>query len=122
MRELERAAAAGDVDAGRRLVAERLRRGRDPRRDPVPGDVVEVMLYGWTRQDANGDCSDGWARSRRRVLAVPKRAKGLNTPHVVWVLDPTPEHPFGRANDTMQLRSWRRWAKDGRVIAIGGAS
>jgi hypothetical protein len=66
---------------------------RDPRIDPQAGDVVVGC---------------GGSIARRRVVTVTADA-------VVW----TPERSPARPTYTKSLKSWRRWAAGGEVVARG---
>ena len=99
LRLLERAAATGDPQALERYKAE-LRRtdgilrhvphnpGRDPRRDPMPGDVVsKVLLAGTKTRLVTARLTEGWSW-RTRHDQDTQVCNGLVLPPAVWDLEP----------------------------------
>lgn len=84
----------------------RLRRlvttGRDPRIDPVEGDVV-------TQPTTRPGC--GWSTRARRVLP-----HGFHETEVIYQATP---RPLGIDTRWCSLRAWRRWAKGGQVVCRG---
>lgn len=116
LRDLERRIRAGELVDDQVLVAALLRAGaHDPRRHPRRGDVVESHGEGLG-------------------LYQPRRYEVTEWPIVQKVFD-----PFARAAgqqvirslvrrrryggeqkgvELIYLRSWRRWARDGRILRI----
>lgn len=138
VRELERRALRGDVEAKVGLARARLRAGaRDPRRWPRSGDVVRVAMHGagverWdTRRVV--PCSEalGWTGEQVRVSCYcidgdEAVSFAADSPELHW--ERTPEsftvlRAWGgwRVRGTMHhLGSWRGWAKAGEVVVIAG--
>jgi hypothetical protein len=92
--------------------------GRDPRKHPLPGDVVEALT------------DRGWASPRpelRRYEVIPYRrpvVSDMRTPDHDLVsrrlLVGTPgQYAYGGGpitQDTIKLPSWRAWARSGHVV------
>ena len=74
--------------------------GRDPRVDPLAGDVVEQLAQPLIRRRG----------AARRVLS---------TDLALVCVQATPR-PMGTVSHWCSLKAWRRWAKGGRVVCRGG--
>ena len=127
LRQLERDAAAGDPAAVQRFRRERLRRGgaRDPRLDPVEGDVVHGA---WDYPRMTPD--------HRRVIGRPFRCGQVSSCdkrldysrrglvhgehanlNVHW--ERVPFSGRGQKMGCISLKGWMTWARRGKVLAIG---
>jgi hypoxanthine phosphoribosyltransferase len=81
---------------------------RDPRRTPVPGDVIDSgKTIRRVLSSGIQPLSKEW---RVAVIRVVKRRK------LVLVMDDIEE--TGEEFD-VSIRSWRRWAADGEVVVRG---
>jgi hypothetical protein len=130
LRRLEREAALGDPEAEARLSRERARTlsVRDPRRDPIPGDVVRsgtvtrrVLRCGTaTPSGYQGSFfALGCPMADGRILHVNSiRTGDAKIPHVHYG---RVEGSTGYRCGTMRIRSWRAWARHGTVPVRGDA-
>lgn len=133
LRELERAAAAGEESARLELIRQRIKLGelRDPRRDPKPGDVVRVAMHGANveRWDERRVCSCEEAQELNGRRASHFRLcfarYGGTCEELHWVrIDRSfvDLHWWGLARDSAGsmelLTSWRRWASKGEVVCV----
>ena len=127
LRRLERAAAAGDPEAVQQFWRERLRAGvaRDPRRDLADGDVIHgtwdyPRMTPDHRRVVSGPFKCGVVSSCRqrpdyslRGLVHGEHAN-LN---VHW--ERVEGSGRGQKRGCISLQGWRRWARGGKVLAIG---
>jgi hypothetical protein len=86
-------------------------RARDPRVDPIPGDVVVVQR----RDHKRGT----WVETARRVTFSSPWTEPVEDSEVRYQATP---RPLGVDSRPCSLRAWRRWATDGRVVCLGGPS
>jgi len=132
LRELERDAAAGDPRASHELTRWRIKlaNGRDPRKHPRPGDVVvgppgeartsfigrEVVNCARFLEEGGKLKAKALGPLMRRLLA--RCSSGACEGEVHWLRW---GHGAFQRFGTLQLRSWRAWARDGRVeVAVHG--
>lgn len=120
LRDLERRIRAGEPIDAQALVAALLRAGaHDPRRHPRRGDVVESPGEGFGRYRPRR-----WEITEWPVVQTVWAGANLPGQQVIKSLvrrrrvDAALAPVEVGATQLIYLRSWRRWARDGRILRI----
>lgn len=105
-----------DAEAYQHFVACWLRAGRrDPRRNVLAGDCVQVQLFGWDRLACNV-IINGFAYQRRKAVHThPSTVDRKGRKDVRWILEPSSHYARSKGGGECLEASWRSWARKGEA-------